>query len=107
MSATDSVATSSADVRQCRLWCMTKLLSFRVSDDDALAINEEAERAEVPVSELLRAGVRAVLARAAATRDALIYERSPVVPCELIDPSDQAWLADEDWSAWLDHDAAR
>ncbi len=86
---------------------MTTMVSFRVSDEEAAALQREAERSQMSTSELLRAGMRAVLARAAAERDAEIYRRHPVASSELIDPADQVWLPDEDWSAWLERDASR
>jgi len=85
---------------------MTTMVSFRVSDDEAAALQREAERSQTSTSELLRAGLRAVLARVAAERDAEIYRHHPVTSSELIDPADQVWLPDEDWSAWLERDDA-
>lgn len=79
---------------------MTTMVSIRVPDDEAEALQREASRSNVSVSELVRAGVRAILARATAEREAELYERLPLTATELLDPADQVWLADEDWTAW-------
>ena len=79
---------------------MTKMLSVRISDEEAEALESEVKRSNLTASELLRSSLRMVLARGAAERDAATYEKRPFVEAELIDPADQAWLVDEDWSAW-------
>ena len=86
---------------------MTKMLSVRVSEAEAEALQREAERSHVSTFELLRAGLRAVLVRVAAERDAASYAAHPLAAGEVIDPSDQVWLPDEDWSSWEQRDAAR
>ena len=86
---------------------MTKMLSVRVSDEEAEALQREAERSNTSGSELLRASLRTVLARAAAVRDAEAYAAHPQRPGEVIDAADQMWLPDEDWSTWEQIDATR
>lgn len=88
------------DVRRFYTSRMTVMASVRMSDDEAAALQREVERSKSTASELLRAGLRAVLARAAAERDAIAYAASPFLPTELIDPDVQLWLETEDWSAW-------
>ncbi len=88
------------DVRRFYTSSMTVMVSVRMSDDEAAALQREVARSNATASELLRAGLRAVLARAAAERDAIAYAASPFLPTELIDPDVQLWLETEDWSAW-------
>jgi Arc/MetJ-type ribon-helix-helix transcriptional regulator len=81
---------------------MTKMVSVRLQNDEAEALEHEALRLNVSASDLLRDGLRTVLARAAAHRDLIAYERSPMTDAELVDSASQAWLPDEDWSLWHD-----
>lgn len=82
---------------------MTKVLTVRVSDEEAAALQAEVRRSNTTASELLRTSLRSVLANADAERDAAIYDAYPLTSAELIEPEDQAWLPDEDWSAWKAH----
>jgi hypothetical protein len=79
---------------------MSKMLTVRVSDEEAQALEAEVQRSNTTASELLRRSLQSVLARADAERDAAIYDAFPLTSAELIEPEDQAWLPMEDWSAW-------
>ncbi len=84
---------------------MSKMLTVRVSDEEAEALEAEVRRSKITASELLRASLRSVLARADAERDAAIYSAYPLTPGELVEPEEQAWLPEEDWSAWTERNA--
>jgi Arc/MetJ-type ribon-helix-helix transcriptional regulator len=79
---------------------MSKMLTVRVSDEEAEALDAEVRRSNTTASELLRTSLRSVLARADAERDAAIYDAYPLTSAELLDPEDQTWLPEEDWSSW-------
>ncbi len=84
---------------------MSKMLTVRVSDEEAEALEAEVLRSKTTASELLRASLKSILARAAAERDAAIYSAYPLTKAELLEPDEQAWLPEEDWSAWTERNA--
>jgi hypothetical protein len=84
------------------------MLSFRVEEPDAAAVQTWAERLGIDRSELLRDAVRRHLLRLASEQDAATWQSSPLTADEqsLTDIAD--WGPAEDWADWADWaDAAR
>ena len=88
--------------------CMTTypsrmtLLSFRVEEPDAAAVQTWAERLGIDRSELLRDALRRHLLRLASEQDAATWQSSPLTADEqsLTDIAD--WGPAEDWADWAD-----
>jgi len=78
------------------------MMSFRVGDSDAQAVQEWAERLGLERSQLLREALRQYVARLASETDAKVWERMPLDAAEqsLSDIAD--WGPAEDWSDWAD-----
>jgi hypothetical protein len=78
------------------------MVSFRVTEEDALEVQRWAERLGVDRSELLRDALRRQLVRLASEDEARIWLDRP------LDKSEQAlseiadWGPAEDWSDWTD-----
>jgi hypothetical protein len=78
------------------------MLSFRVSDEDAVEVQRWAQRLGVDRSQLLRDALRRQLVRLASEDEAGIWIDHP------LDTSEQAlseiadWGPAEDWSDWTD-----
>jgi Arc/MetJ-type ribon-helix-helix transcriptional regulator len=78
------------------------MLSFRVDERDASAVQRWAETLGVDRSELLREALRRHLDRLASERDAERWKSAPLDSGEqaLADIAD--WGPAEDWSDWTD-----
>ncbi len=76
------------------------MLSFRVDEQDARAVQTWADRLGVDRSELLRAATRAHLARLAAQADAATWERQPWTEREGDLAAIAEWGPAEDWTDW-------
>jgi predicted transcriptional regulator len=78
------------------------MLSFRVDDDDATAVQEWAERLGVDRSELLRDAVRQHLVGLAAEQEARAYRELPLTTAETSLAEIAEWGPAEEWSDWAD-----
>jgi hypothetical protein len=78
------------------------MLSFRVEDADARAVQAWADRLGVDRSELLREALRHHLLRLASERDAEIWEKTPLDEGEQSLAEVADWGPAEDWSDWAD-----
>ena len=67
---------------------MTTMVSVRLPDDEAAALEHEAAKSNSTVSELVRKSVRMMLARTVVAREAEIYAQSPLTSQELLDPEE-------------------
>jgi len=78
------------------------MLSFRVKDEEAAAIQQWAERLGIGRSELLRDALHRHLVRLAAETEIDAWNALPLSPDEkaLADIAD--WGPAEDWSDWAD-----
>ena len=81
--------------------CMT-MLSFRVDDDDAAAIQRWADQLGVDRSALLRDAVRQHLNRLAAELDADRWEALPLTDGESALATIADWGPAGDWHDWAD-----
>ncbi len=81
--------------------CMT-MLSFRVDDDDADAVQRWADDLGVDRSTLLRDAVRLHLNRLAAEHDGDRWEAAPLDEGESALAAIADWGPAEDWSDWAD-----
>lgn len=81
--------------------CMT-MLSFRVEDDDAAAIQRWADELGVDRSALLRDAVRLHLNRLASERDAETWEKLPLDEGESALALIADWGPAEEWEDWAD-----
>lgn len=78
------------------------MLSFRVNDDDAAAVELWARRLHVDRSELLRAALRRHLSELAAELEAEAYEKLPLTDGEMALAEISDWGPAEDWGDWAD-----
>lgn len=78
------------------------MLSFRVDDDEAVAVQSWAERLGVERSQLLRDALHQYLVRLASERDASTWERMPLTDAEQALSQIADWGPAEDWSDWAD-----
>ena len=78
------------------------MLSFRVDEADARAVQEWAERLGVHRSELLRDALRRQLLRLASEVDADTWRQLPLDPGEESLAAAAEWGPAEDWSDWAD-----
>lgn len=78
------------------------MFSFRVSDDDAAAVESWARRLHMDRSELLREAVRRHLAELASALEVQAYEDRPVTDDEKVLAEIADWGPAEDWADWAD-----
>jgi predicted transcriptional regulator len=78
------------------------MLSFRVDDDDAAAIQRWADELGVDRSALLRDAVRRHLNQLAAEHDADRWEALPLTEGESALATIADWGPAEDWEDWAD-----
>lgn len=78
------------------------MLSFRVNDDDAAAVELWARRLHMDRSELLRTALRRHLTELAAELEARAYEKQPLTESENALGAIADWGPAEDWSDWAD-----
>ncbi len=81
--------------------CMT-MLSFRVDDEDAAAIQRWADELGVDRSALLRDAVRRHLNRLASEHDVDRWEDLPLTEGESALATIADWGPAEDWEDWAD-----
>ena len=81
--------------------CMT-MLSFRVDDDDAAAVQRWADELGIDRSALLRDAVRRHLNQLAAEHDAERWEALPLTEGESALATIADWGPAEDWEDWAD-----
>jgi predicted transcriptional regulator len=76
------------------------MLSFRIDDDEAKAIQGWADKLGIDRSELLRTALHRHLVRLASIEDAKTWEQMPLTEDEqsLFEVND--WGVAEDWSDW-------
>ena len=78
------------------------MLSFRVDDDDAAAVQRWADELGVDRSALLRDAVRRHLNQLAAEHDAERWEALPLTEGESALATIAEWGPAEDWEDWAD-----
>ena len=78
------------------------MLSFRVNDDDAAAVELWARRLDMDRSELLREALRRHLSELASALDAQAYEQHPITDDEKALAQIADWGPAEDWADWAD-----
>ncbi|HSS10956.1 MAG TPA: ribbon-helix-helix domain-containing protein, partial [Acidimicrobiales bacterium] len=78
------------------------MLSFRVEDPDAKALQRWADRLGVDRSELLRDALRRHLHRLASKQDAATWAEHPLDQGEGSFAEIADWGPAEDWSDWAD-----
>lgn len=81
--------------------CMT-MLSFRVEDEDAAAIQRWVDELGIDRSALLREAVRLHLNRLAAEQDADRWEDLPLTDGESSLAAIADWGPADDWQDWAD-----
>ncbi len=81
--------------------CMT-MLSFRVDDEDAVAVQRWSDELGVDRSTLLREAVRLHLNRLASEHDADRWLGLPLTEGESALATIADWGAAEDWEDWAD-----
>jgi predicted transcriptional regulator len=82
-------------------YCMT-MLSFRVDDEDAAAIQRWADELGIDRSALLREAVRRHLNRLASEHDVERWEALPLTDDESALATIADWGPAEDWEDWAD-----
>ncbi|MGH8908818.1 MAG: ribbon-helix-helix protein, CopG family [Egibacteraceae bacterium] len=78
------------------------MMSFRVDERDATAVQRWADRLGIDRSELLREALRGHLARLASEDDAATWERHPLDDAERSLAQIADWGPAQDWSDWAD-----
>jgi Ribbon-helix-helix protein, copG family len=78
------------------------MLSFRVDELDAAAVDAWAQRLHIGRSELLRDALHRHLAELAADRDARAYAEQPMTTDETAFADVADWGPAEDWTDWAD-----
>lgn len=78
------------------------MLSFRVSDDDAAAIQQWTDALGVDRSEFLRDALHRQLVVLASEADAARWEQQPATDAERSLEAIADWGPAEDWSDWTD-----
>lgn len=78
------------------------MLSFRVNDDDAAAVELWARRLHTDRSELLRAALRRHLSELASEHEVQAYAQQPLTDRETALAEVADWGPAEDWSDWAD-----
>lgn len=81
---------------------MTRMVSFRVDDEDVAEADRWAERLGVERSELLRDALAAHLTRLAAEVDVAAYAAVPLTTDELALDAADDWGPTEDWTDWAE-----
>lgn len=81
---------------------MTRMLSFRVDDEDARQVQDWSVRLDMDRSELLRQALRRHLLQLASEDDALTWVAQPLDEGERSLAAISDWGAAEDWSDWAD-----
>ncbi len=82
--------------------CRMTMLSFRIDDDDAAAVQRWAEELGVDRSALLRDAVRRHLNRLASEHDVDQWEALPLTEGESALATIADWGPAEDWGDWAD-----
>ena len=82
--------------------CRMTMLSFRIDDDDAAAVQRWADEIGVDRSALLRDAVRRHLNQLAAEHDADRWEALPLTEGESALATIADWGPAEDWGDWAD-----
>ena len=82
--------------------CRMTMLSFRIDDDDAAAVQRWADELGVDRSALLRDAVRRHLNRLASEHDADRWEALPLAEGESALATIADWGPAEDWEDWAD-----
>ena len=82
--------------------CRMTMLSFRIDDDDAAAVQRWADELGVDRSALLRDAVRRHLNRLASEHDADRWEALPLTEGESALATIADWGPAEDWGDWAD-----
>lgn len=78
------------------------MLSFRVEDEDATAVDGWAQRLGVDRSQLLRDALRQHLTRLAGEVDSNVWAKFPLDDDERSFAAVADWGPAEDWSDWSD-----
>ncbi|KZS67841.1 antitoxin [Mycobacterium ostraviense] len=78
------------------------MVSFRVDDEDAAAVEQWARRLHIDRSELLRQALRRHLAELAADQDVQAYAEQPLTDDEKALGDIADWGPAEDWTDWAD-----
>ncbi len=78
------------------------MVSFRVHDDEAAALQRWAQALGVDRSELLRDAVHRHLAALSSENDVEAWKRQPLSEAERSLAAAAEWGPDEDWSEWAD-----
>jgi predicted transcriptional regulator len=78
------------------------MLSFRVDEIDAAAVDEWAQRLHIDRSELLRQALHRHLAELAADHDVEAYAAQPMTNDETSFAQIADWGPAEDWTDWAD-----
>lgn len=81
---------------------MTRMLSFRVDDEEAERLQDWSVRLDVDRSELLRRALRSHLLALASEDDALTWVAQPLDEGERSLAAISDWGTAEDWSDWAD-----
>ena len=76
------------------------MLGFRVSDDDAAAVELWARRLDMDRSELLREALRRHLTELASALEVQAYEQHPITEDEKSLSQIADWGPAEDWADW-------
>ena len=82
--------------------CRMTMLSFRIDDDDAAAVQRWADELGVDRSALLRDAVRRHLNQLAAEHDVDRWEALPLTEGESALATIADWGPAEDWEDWAD-----
>ncbi|WP_156623203.1 ribbon-helix-helix protein, CopG family [Mycobacterium sp. 1164966.3] len=78
------------------------MLSFRVDDRDAAAVEQWARRLHIDRSELLREALHRHLAELTADQDVRAYAEQPMTDDEQALAEIAEWGPAEDWADWAD-----
>ena len=78
------------------------MMSFRVDDEDAAAVEQWARRLHIDRSELVREALRRHLAELTAEQDTRAYAEQPLTDDENALAAVADWGPAEDWADWAD-----
>lgn len=76
------------------------MLSFRVDDDDAMAVQQWANKLGIDRSELLRTALHRHVVHLSSIEDAKTWEQFPLTDDEQALSVVNDWGIAEDWSDW-------